>query len=441
VISIRDTLVLGTIFGSLPFCFFRPYIGVLVWSWIAYMNPHRLTWGARYYPVAQYVALATLAGFIIFPKDRNKLPMERETILLLLLTFVYTFTTFFALVPNDAWQEWDRTAKILLITFVTLMLCQDKKRLRGLLLTIAFSLGFYGFKGGIFSLLTGGAYKIWGPEDSFIGGNNEIGLALLMMLPIFFYLAKEEQNPKIKWLLQATFLLSIISIIFTYSRGSFLGLIAFTIMFIPKLKRKFLATAALIIVIILAIPYLPTEWIERMYTIKDYQEDSSAMGRINAWYFAINLALARPLVGGGFEAFDRNLFLIYAPEPYNFHDSHSIYFEVLGEHGFPGLILFLSLLLCCHLTLIKLKRTFKPIPSGQWICNYSNMLQLSLVGYMVNGAFLGLAYFDLYYHLVAVIIILKVLARKEYELWLKEKKSTIQKLATHQPFEATPKAY
>lgn len=411
----RDLIVLGIILGSLPFCFFRPHLGILVWSWVGYMNPHRLSWGiAQTFPVAYYVALAVLAGFII-NADRRKLPLERETILLLLLTLMYTVSSFFALIPEDAWEEWDRTIKILLMTFLTMILMADRKRLRWLLLTIALSLGFYGFKGGIFSLLTGGAYRIWGPENTFIGGNNEMGLALLMTLPILFFLAQEEQNWKLKTLLKAILLLSIISIVFTYSRGAFLGLAVLTLTFLIKL-RKISIAVFIVVAGFLLVTFAPEAWKERMMGIQDYEEDASAMGRINAWYFAWNLALDRPLVGAGFQAFDPDLFLIYAPDPDDFHDAHSIYFEVLAEHGFPGLSLFLALLFSSILSVRKLKRTVKYIPSLQWVRNYCDMVELSLVAYMASGTFLGLAYFDLYYHIIAVVIILKTLVKKEMQL-------------------------
>ncbi len=77
-----------------------------------------------------------------------------------------------------------------------------------------------------------------------------------------------------------------------------------------------------------------------MWTIRDYQEDSSSMGRINAWHFAANLAADRPVVGGGFQVFTPELFQKYAPNPTDFHDAHSIYFESLAEQGYVGLALF-----------------------------------------------------------------------------------------------------
>ena len=129
------------------------------------------------------------------------------------------------------------------------------------------------------------------------------------------------------------------------------------------------------------------------------------MGRINAWHFAYNLASDRPLVGGGYGAFDPNLFHRYAPVPEDFHDAHSIYFEVLGEHGFVGLGLFLVLGFLSLRHANKVRKSTKDIPKLQWAYDLMSMIQVSIVGYAVGGAFLGLAYFDLYYHLIVMIVL------------------------------------
>lgn len=412
----RDYTIFALILGSLPFCLFRPYIGILVWSWIAYMSPHKLAWGTavRSFPVAQAVAAATLLGFVISGRDRERLPWQREVLLLALLWIMYTITSFYAIYQTPAWEEWSRTSKILLFTFLTITVCLDRQRLRYLLLTISLSIGFYGFKGGLFSIATGGSFSVNGPDESFITGNTSLGLAMLMVLPMLYYLGLEEQNKKIKRFLQVTCLLNVIAIVFTYSRGALLGLIAVTGIFILTSKRKFLLLPIVAVLGLGIMFFAPSKWFERMNTIQTYEQDASALGRINAWYFAWNLALDRPFTGGGFNTFDPQLFKIYAPNPDDFHDAHSVYFEVLAEHGFVGLALFLSLLFSSILSLIKVKRLFRYLPQYQWICNYCDMLKLSFIAYMVSGAFLGLAYFDLYYHLISSVIILKTLAHRAY---------------------------
>ena len=413
---IRDLIIFGVILGSLPLCFLRPWIGVLVFSWIGYMNPHLFTWGmAHDFPFAYIVAIATLSGFI-FTKDKDKLYMERETILILLLWIIFTITNFSAFYPEGAWEIWKKTSKIFLMCLITIPLFIDRKKLRYLLLTIAFSLGFLGIKGGIFSIVTGGVHNVMGPQGSFIGGEGDFGLALNMILPLLFYLAKDEENKKLKFILQSAFVLSTISVIFTYRRGAFLGLAAVVFMLMIKTNRKILSAVFLSVALVIASYFITEKWVGRMETIKTYEESGSAMGRINAWKMAWNVAIDRPLIGSGFEGLRWETIERYSPDPdATAGDVHSIYFEVLGEHGFIASGLFIGLLLSTLSSLRRLKRTYKDNPSYKWLCNYSDMIQVSIIGYMVGGAFLGRAYFDLFYHLVVIAVILKVLAKKERE--------------------------
>ena len=90
-------------------------------------------------------------------------------------------------------------------------------------------------------------------------------------------------------------------------------------------------------------PGVPQSWYERMSTIQTYQTDQSALGRINAWHTAFNVAKDR-VTGGGFEMWITPVFRQYAPDPFNVRDVHSIYFEVMGEHGFIGFGLFVLLI-------------------------------------------------------------------------------------------------
>jgi probable O-glycosylation ligase (exosortase A-associated) len=411
---IRDLIVLVIVFASVPFCFLRPWIGILVFSWIGYMNPHRYTWGMAYdFPVAQVVAMATLAGFI-FTKEKDRFYMEKEIILIILLWIIFTGTTFYAFYPHLAWPMWQKTSKVLLMCLVSLPLFIDKRKLRYLLLTIAFSLGFLGLKGGIFSIIHAGAYNVRGPEGSFISGEGDFALALNMTLPLLFYLARDEENKKLKIILNSMFILSIISVIFTYRRGGFLGLAVVIFILLLRSNKK-IVTASIFSLALVVVPYfIPEKWFARMETIKTYHEDRSAIGRINAWKTALNVAEDRPLVGAGFDGLTGDTIDIYSPDPaVTAADVHSIYFEVLGEHGFIAFGLFILLLLSAMLNLQKLRKTFKNNPSSKWISNYAEMLQVSLIAYMVGGAFLGRAYFDLFYHLIVIGVILKVFARRE----------------------------
>jgi len=410
--GLRDFLVLAIIIGGVPVAVLRPFIGILLWSWVSYMNPHRLTWGIAYnFPAAQAIGAGTILGFL-FTKDRVRLPVERESILLLFLWGLFTITTILSIVPDDAWPAFEQVSKILLMTCITMMLLTTHSRLRLFLLVIALSVGFFGFKGGIFSLRTHGADRVYGPPESFIEDNNDFALATVMIIPILFYMAREIPKKWFRIGLRVTGILSIVSVIFTYSRGGFLGLSAVGAVSLLKSKKKLLATVLIVIAIVAGFAVIPGQWFDRMGTIGDMDEESAA-GRINAWHYAWNLAVDRFPIGGGFQAFTPDLFLRYAPDPLNFHAAHSIYFEMLGDQGFVGLALFLTLLFSTLLSLQGMRRRYGGNPATKWVGDYADMLQICLVGYMASGAFLGRAYFDLSYHLIAAAIVLKVIARKE----------------------------
>ena len=408
----RDLFVTMVVMGSLPLILYRPYIGILMWSWIGYMNPHRLSWGfAADFPFAMIIAITTLTA-MLFSRESKKIPITRETIVLLMFVAWMGITTLTALHPDLAQTEYIKVIKIQLMTFVTMMLMIDRRRIDLLVWTIALSLGFYGVKGGIFTITSGGGYHVLGPPRTFIGGNNEMGLALIMTMPLMRYLHLQAKRIWVKWGLMAAMGLTIVAIFGTQSRGALLGLVVMALIMIWKTRRRFALLSILGVVAVSAFFFMPGSWHERMSSIQNYQEDASAQGRINAWKFAYNLAKARPLVGGGNQSFTRDLFARYAPEPLNVHDAHSIYFEVLGEHGFVGLSLFLLLGWFVWRSCSQIAKMTGTRPDGQWMADLARMVQVSVIGYATSGAFLGLAYFDLYYHLIAIVILLKVQVQK-----------------------------
>ncbi len=387
-----------------------PHIGVYLMSWVGYMNPHRVVpWSFVYsLPFAAMAFAVTVIGYIFYkekPKNWFATPLV-YIVLMLLWSVVCTYNGFF---PDYAENELLRFFKIQLIIFLTVMIIRSKEQIIYLVWVIYLSIGFYGTKGGVFTLLTGGEHRVWGPSGSFIEGNNEVGLALLIILPLGYFLFQQYSNKWIKAGLVMSMLLMTISVVGTQSRGAFLALICVGIFLWYKSRSKLAIGAIVLVGILLFVPFLPEHWFDRMATIQNYEQDASAMGRINAWTVAINVANDR-ITGGGFGLWSSLTFRLYAPEPENVHDAHSIYFEVLGELGYPGLILFLLILGSIWFganSNVKRARQLGKSDSGaslEWVIQLNRMIPVSLVAYMSGGAFLGLAYWDLPYHLLAITI-------------------------------------
>lgn len=409
---IRDIAITLVIFGTLPFILRRPYIGILIWTWISFMNPHRLTWSFAYdMPFAMIVALVTLVG-LLSSREPKKIPWTRETVVLaIFLTWVLVTTTQ-AVFPFLAWQKMNQFWKILLMVYVTMMLMQSRRKIDLLVWVIALSIGFYGVKGGIFTIAHGGVYHVRGPEGSFIGGDNEMGLALIMTIPLLRYLQITAQNGWLRGALSAAMLLCAVATVGSQSRGALLGLVAMGAFLWLKSRNKIFTALLGAIAIALVLMVMPQQWYDRMSTIENYQTDASAVGRINAWKMAFNMAKDRPL-GGGFDSFHEYTFDLYAPDPSDVHDSHSIYFEVLGDHGFIGLGIFLMLGLMTWFTASWVIRRARRDRERRWVADLAAMIQVSLVGYASAGAFLGLAYFDYYYTLIALVVLCKTVLISE----------------------------
>lgn len=401
----RDLFVTAVIFGSIPLIIRRPWVGILLWCWLSYMNPHRLSWGFAYnFPFSLIIALATLGGMFYQRVDKT-IPWTRETKLLVAFICWMCVTTFFAFYPAEAEAQFSKVIKIQMMTFVTIMLINDRVRIQGMVWAIALSLGFFGVKGGIFTVMHGGSYRVQGPPGTFIGGNNELALALVMVIPLMRFL---QLNTPQRWLrtgVGGAIFFTALAAIGSQSRGALLAMAVMGTFFWMKSRRKFVTAIMIVVSVGAVLSIMPSEYYQRMNTIKTYDQDESAMGRINAWWFAFNLAKDRPLIGGGFETFTPQLFERYAPNPENHHDVHSIYFEVLGEQGFVGLFLFLSLGLFSWFTATRVRKRCARDPDKKWAADLMAMVQVSMAGYATGGAFLGMAYFDLYYHLIAIIVV------------------------------------
>lgn len=409
----RDIAVTVAVFGMLPFILKRPWIGILVWTWLGFMNPHRMAWGfSTEMPFAYIVALTTLVSMLINRDRERTLPWERETVVLALFVAWMFITTLFAVFPILAWAQFEKVIKIQLMIFVGMMLISTPERLKYLVWTIALSLAFYGVKGGIFTIVHGGVYRVQGPPNTFIGGNNEIGLALSMTVPLLYFLARSLDHRWLRLGAYAAMVLTAIAAVGTQSRGALLGMAAMGLVFFLKAKNKLFVAVLGCAAVFLIVQIMPEAWYARMNTIQNYQQDASALGRINAWWMAFNLASAR-FLGGGFEAFRPEMFRLYAPDPRNVHDVHSVYFEVLGEHGFVGLILFLMLVIFSWNSASAIKKAVKNLPEQQMMGDLVSMVQVSLVAYLSAGAFLGMAYFDYFYNLVLILVVVKTMLRRQ----------------------------
>jgi probable O-glycosylation ligase (exosortase A-associated) len=238
---------------------------------------------------------------------------------------------------------------------------------------------------------------------------------MVMIIPFCFFL--REIVPK-KWQAHALLVIGgslVVSTVLTYSRGGLLGLVTVGFATVVYSRHKFRNGALVVLVVAAALTVLPSHWFDRMNTVKTYEEDRSARMRLNSWTMAYNLAKANPL-GGGFECWELENYYKYSPEPELGRaneggdvgsTAHSIYFEVLGTQGFGGLAIFLAALVCTLLSMRKIEKLARKEPRGHERIVLARAFQASVLGYMVSGAFLSLAFFDLFWWIYAAALCFK----------------------------------
>ena len=432
----RVAILLIIVIGSLPIIMMKPFVGTLLWAWLSYFNPHRLTWGmSDVIPYAQIVAIVTLGAWLV---SREPKLMLRNAIivLMLLLAFWVSFTTVFALVPESAFSKWLQFIKILVMTYVTYQMLYTRERINLLMWVIVLSVGIYGFKGGIFAIATGGNYMILGPDDSYYESNNSVGVALCMVLPLMRYLQMETKSRIIYWLMMAAMTFTGISVLATYSRGAALagmGMLGFMWL---KSRYKLLTGFFVAFAIVFALSLMPDKWYERIESIQNYEEDWSSMERIKMWRYGINVATARPLTGGGYgifpetELYPKFGLRLCGPQWYllsptencvlRARSSHSVYFDMIGEHGFVGFVIFVVLLVAGMLAGQRIIVQCRRREDLTWARNLAAMSQTSIVGFALGGLFVNMTYFDLYYNVLAILaatqlIVARALAEKTGE--------------------------
>ncbi|MGB5163566.1 MAG: putative O-glycosylation ligase, exosortase A system-associated, partial [Thermoanaerobaculia bacterium] len=272
-------------------------------------------------------------------------------------------------------------------------------------------LGLLGLKYGLYSLMRGGGRITSGP-GGFFPDNNGLALALCMGIPLVVGIGLTESRPILQKLSLVLALFSAAAVVFTFSRGGLLALIVAIVILVAR-SGKPIAVTVVVALSLAGLLVVTTEdfqqsYLERTSTIIQYQQDASAMGRIQEWGTAVKVFADFPMLGVGPD----NLQLMrnfYVHDGSSFRTTHNSYLQILVACGLPGLILFVGALAFSIWRLEKLRRN-SHIP---WARIYASMLQCSLIAYSVGGMFGDGAYFDLTYHLIAMTVSLELAVEAE----------------------------
>lgn len=408
----RDIIVIAIVFAGAVAALRRPWVGIMLWTWLSIMNPHRYTYGVAYdAPLAAVAAGCVVLGFLMTKERESPFKGSPVTWFTVFVCWI-TLSWLAGIDPDGDFAQWKKIMKIDGMILVALVLLRTKQHIFALLWVAVGSMALLGIKGGIFTLMSGGGFQVWGPPGSFIEDNNEFALALVMIIPLLRFLQLQLATARARHAMTAVMVLCAASALGSQSRGALLALSTMALYFWWNGKNKLGIGMAVALAAVPLIMFMPDSWTARMSTIGTYQDDASAMGRINSWWSAWNSAFHYPF-GVGFKSDRRELFALYAPFPDIILAAHSIYFQILGNHGFIGLALFLGILVSTWRSAGWLRRQKFGSEQARWCNELGAMCQVALAGYAVGGAFLSLAYFDMPYIIMVLVVTTRVWVQKK----------------------------
>jgi probable O-glycosylation ligase (exosortase A-associated) len=411
----RSLLLLAEMVVLLPIALMYPFVGVLLFDWISFMNPQQISWGpASSLPWALIAAVFTVAGWILSPTEPKQVKFTPLIVLMTLFVVGITINMPFALSsPAVEYEAWLRTTKIFIFLIITAALITNKHRIDALIWIMIISIGYYILDQGGASMVTLGGHKAFGPPNSQIADNNEFAAAVLVMVPMMNYLRLQSRYALIRFGFLLAIAMSVLTSLASYSRGALLGLVAVAFVFWLKSKRKLASLVALGCTLAAVLAFLPQKWWDRMYTIGRYQTQGSAQNRLYIWHVAWELAKRHPLTGAGFHA---TIFhnVIDTVEPGGkVLDIHSIWFQMLGEQGFVVFFIWLGMILVGTFETFSILKLTRNSPNHAWAADLARMGQVSILAYAVTGTFLPISSWDVFFTLLVAISATRMVVKRE----------------------------
>lgn len=409
----RDLMMLGMMMLIIPVALSNAFAAYIVWGWTAVIAIPYYMYGfmgsLRY---NMFFAVITLALVMLGRvTDRSAFKLNRTAVLILL--FVAHTTVSAVLATSSATRNFDIYSDLLksvIYCLVMFVFVNSRLRLHAMFIAIALGLGFHGLAEGLKTIATAGGHKVVGLPGTKMADNNQFGVALVMVLPILLYLYQYSKVRWVRWGFLGVLVSTVMAIIGSNSRGAFVATALMALALLLTTRRKLLATFLVVAGVALVLLFSPERWFERVESIGSAGEDASFMGRVEAWNVATALALQNPVFGTGFHAmqspdvwfrvrpsdgllsgFLSSNVAVYAKA------AHSIYFEVLGDHGFVGLLLFLAILINVFVTAWQVRRLAAKRRDLLWARDMADALALSCFGFAVGGAGVSLAYFEMFY--------------------------------------------
>ncbi len=394
----------------------RPFLWVLLYVYIDILAPQRIGYSLiATLPVSLIAFAAAFGGWLALDRKEGARFTLRQGLLLALLVYC-GWTTSRADFPIEAATKWDWVWKALLFAIFLPLTLTTRARIEALALVLTLSVATIVIGTGMKTVLGGGGYenlKFFVNDNSGIYESSTLATVAIGLIPLIWWLVRHgtvfrERRLATGFAAALTFACLLVPI-GTEARTGLLCIAALAALMLRYTDKRLLFIAGAGALGLVALPFLPQSYYERMATIAAPGGDESASTRVAVWEWTIGYAARNPL-GGGFDAYRSNRFAYTMPVKQTSGNTtsveyrevvdegrafHSSIFEMLGEQGWPGLIMWLALHAVGLIQMERIQRRWRKVEDAEatrWIAPLAAALQMGALIYLVGALFQGIAY-------------------------------------------------
>lgn len=417
-----QSLYLSAVFFGLMFMgFSAAFAAALGFVWIDIVKPQTLAYAIiTGWPLSFIAALFMLGQYFI--NDRKWPPRFGSLLSLILLFSIWvTLTTMMSTIPDRPWTKWDWAFKVLVFALFIPFVFRSRVQIESFILVFIFAAATIFFSAGVKTMLGSGGYgvlAIMGGGNSGLAEGSTLAVVCTMLVPLVVYVMRHNllfpKNLIMFGLFSGIIVTALATVVGTSARTGVIAVVALALLSMLKSKKKlwWIAGAAVLGVAYMNVDLSNTPWGARMSTIETYDQDSSALGRIKVWEWTIDYVGSNPM-GGGFDSFVHNRIanvtsdgvIHYYPDGTRAGKAfHSIYFEVLGEQGIPGFLMYFAMIGISLFKLRRLKKKWRDNAGMAWVAALAEALTTSILVFLAGGAFVGIAYQPFIFYMISLTV-------------------------------------
>ena len=393
----------------------RPFLWVLAYAYIDILAPQRIGYGViQWIPVSLIAFIAAFGGWLLLDYKRGARFTFRQGLILVLLVYC-AWTTGRADFPEAAAIKWDWVWKAMVFAIFLPLTLTTRLRLEALALVLVLAVGAIVISAGMKTVLGGGGYEslyFFVNDNSGIYESSTLSTVAIAIIPLIVWFTRHgtvfAPDWRVKLFGWALVFACLLIPVGTEARTGLVCIAVLGLLLLRDAKRRLTFIVAGAALGVMALPFLPQSYYERMATIGTPEGDESASTRVAVWEWTLDYVEENPL-GGGFDAYRGNKFtyemavrevdgnttsIEYREVTDEARAYHSSFFEVLGEQGWPGFIAWVWLQALGIWQMEKLRRRWRGREGEheQWQGPLAVALQIASVIYLVGATFQGIAY-------------------------------------------------